>query len=663
MNKKSRFCVWRVLFMMLSVAGGWLANQAVASAYAGNDSLPFVSPIFGDHMVLQRGKPNTIWGWTDPGTEVRIAVGGKEARTQADESGKWRAKIQPPKAGGPYTLTIDGPQHVEWTDVLVGDVWLCGGQSNMEIGLGEVQHGEEEIKTAKHPNIRLFMVDHRIAYAPVEVPQGEWKVCSPETVGAGGWGGFSAVGYFFGRRLQQEVDVPIGLVHDCWGGTPAESWASAESLGPLKDFDSAIAAEKRYLNRGDPQHGIYLSHWYDEYDVGQQDNAWFAPDFDDRDWKSVILSDAFRKLGVPEKDALCYFRKTVLLPDPLPAGDARIQLGKIEKLDTTKVNGEWVGADCWEGNARNYKVAHGILKPGENVVVVRVFKTTPEGGFLSDPEEMKLVLGDGSLIPLAGEWRGRVSVDARPPHPLPFGYETWPNMPVVLYNGMIAPVAPLAITGAIWYQGEANVGRPEQYQTLLPTMIADWRRAFGQGDFPFYIVSLAAFMPHRDMPGDDAWAELREAQDIVAHSVRNSGLAVTIDIGDTHDIHPRNKKDVGERLAMQALAKHYGKHIPCSGPRFVSAEPLSGGAIQLYFDHTDGGLVVKGDQLGEFAIAGDDGNWFWAEARVIGETVVVSSSEVLKPMYVRYAWQANPKATLFNGAGFPAIPFRTDNRQ
>ena len=439
----------------------------------GGIETQFVSPIFGDNMVLQRGKPNTIWGWAKPGEEIRVTIAENTAKTVTKDDGRWSVVIHPPAPGGPYTVVIDGPQHVEFHEVLVGDVWLCGGQSNMEMGLGAARNGSEEIKAADHPRIRLFVVKQQTARTPAAVPQGSWKICSPQNVGEG-WSGFSAVAYFFGRRLQQEVDVPIGLVVDCGGGTPAEAWTRAETL---------------------------------------------------------------RSLGISDT-------------------------------------------------------------------------------------------GSG------------------------------PNTPVVLYNGMLAPVAPLAISGAIWYQGESNTERATQYRKLLPAMIADWRKAFSQGDFPFYIVSLAAHKQHKDTPGDDSWAELRAAQDFVANSVTNSGLAVAIDVGDARDVHPKDKKEVGERLALVALAGQYGKNIPHSGPRFASAEKIPG-ALKLSFTHTDGGLVVKGDQLEEFSVCGEDSKWNWADARIEGETVVVSSSEVPNPVAARYAWQANPKATLFNGAGLPAIPFQT----
>jgi len=318
-----------------------------------------------------------------------------------------------------------------------------------------------------------------------------------------------------------------------------------------------------------------------------------------------------------------------------------------------------VGASAWVENPRVYPIADGVLKPGKNVLAIRVLKTKPQGGFLSKPEDLQLVLGDKSSIPLAGKWKAQLSVDARPPHPLPIGYENWPVIPTVLYQGMLAPVAPLSITGVIWYQGEQNSERGYQYRKLLPVTIADWRSLFGQGDFPFYIVSLPSFGHRSTTPKDDAWAETRESQAIVAASVPNSCLAVTIDVGDPDNLHPKDKQPVGERLAFCALAKHYGKHVAYSGPTVASVKRLPG-SIKLKFAHADGGLVAKGGKLEEFSIAGNDQKWYWADARIEGKTVVVSSPMVPNPKEVRYAWQSNPAATLYNGAGLPAVPFRTD---
>jgi sialate O-acetylesterase len=645
----------RKLFCGLAVALlAWSNATATDSA-----SLPFVSPMFGDDMVLQRGKPNTIWGWSKPGDAIQVEIAGHTAKAMAGADGRWQVRIMPPAPGGPYTVKIDGAQHVELREVLVGDVWLCGGQSNMELPVERARNGTNEIAAANHPEIRFFKVQSHVSYSPAAIPQGKWRICSPQTIAEDG--GFSAVAYFFGRRIQEDIHVPVGLIEDCLGGTPAEAWTSPEALHQLKDFDAQLAETERLKAKGGPAYGNYIMPWYDDYDIGLKNN-WMAADFDDSNWKTVQIPGGFQELGVPDSPGVCWFRKEITLPKPLPPGKTMIYLGVVERMDTTYINGQQVGASAWVENPRAYGVKEGILKPGKNLVAVRVFKTKPDGGFMSQPDVLRLVLGDGAVVPLAGEWKGAVSVDARPPHPLPMGFENWPVMPSVLNNGMLQPVAPLAISGVIWYQGEQNAQQAYQYRTLLPAMIGDWRKLFGQGDFPFYIVSLPAFMHHEDHPVESSWAELREAQALAASNVRNSALAVTIDTGDPDNIHPMDKQIVGERLAFCALAQHYDEKIPFQGPTFKSLEQLPG-ALKLRFDHTNGGLMAKGGKLGEFSLAGKDRQWHWADAKIEGNTIVVSSPMVPEPVAARYAWQSYPTATLYNGAGLPAVPFRTDLNQ
>ena len=630
-----------------------LAAPANTAPETSATPLPLVSPIFSDNMVLQRGKKNTIWGWSEPGDKIRVEIAGKSATGVAGPDRRWQVKIQPPRAGGPYTVTIIGRQTMELHNVLVGDVWLCGGQSNMQVPLRFARNGEEEVKAANFPEIRFFSVASHAAYHHTDLVEGTWKVVSPETADQ-----VSAVAYYFARKVQQDIHVPIGLVVDCLGGTPAEAWTSATALQPLKDFDVPLAEVQKLAAAGAPEYGNYVMHWFDEYDIGLKGN-WAAPILDDSAWKSVDVPGGFSELGLPETPAVAWFRREIVLPDPLPAGRALLFLGSIERMDTAYINGTQVGASAWVENPRVYPVSDGLLKPGRNVVAIRVLKTKPAGGFLGKPEELRLMLGDKTSIALAGEWKGQLSVDARPPHALPIGYENWPVMPSVLYEGMLAPIAPLAITGALWYQGEQNSDRGYQYRKILPVTIADWRRLFGQGDFPFYIVSLPAFSHRSPMPIDDPWAETRESQALTAASVPNSCLAVTIDTGDPDNLHPKDKLPVGERLALCALAKHYGEHLAYSGPTLLSVDRVPG-SIRLHFAHADGGLIVKGEKLEEFSIAGDDRKWYWADAHIEGDTIVLSSSSVPNPKEVRYAWQSNPAATLFNAAGLPAAPFRTD---
>lgn len=636
------------------------AFLATASA-TGKLALPFVSPMFGDNMVLQRGKPNAIWGWAKPGEKITVKIDRHLTTTAADNNGSWKAEILPPAPGGPYTLKIsDAEQSVEFHEVLVGDVWLCGGQSNMELGIGMVDNAAEEIKNANHPEIRLYRVKDHVSYSPTKIPDGTWKICSPQTISEGDSGGFSAVAYFFGRRLQQDIHVPVGLIEDCVGGSPVESWMGPKTLRTVGGYDEKLDAMDRLSDEGAPAYGSFLMHWLDKYDVGLKGQTWAATNLDDSDWQTVQIPSAFEEMGLADVPCVVWFRKEIVLPDPLPAGKASIHLGWIEKMDSDYINGHWIYASSWVEHNRDYNVPTNILHPGTNLVTLDIFKWKSKDSFLSKPDELHLNVGN-VVVPLAGEWKGKISFNAKPPHPMPLDFENYPTMPAVLYLGMIRPVAPLAIKGAIWYQGEANFTQADRYQKLLTAMIGGWRNLFGQGDFPFYIVSLPAFMQHRDEPGgDDGWTELREAQALTARNVPNCGLAVTVDTGNADNIHPKNKVPVGDRLAYCALAKTYGEKIPYAGPTFKSVEKIPG-ALKIHFTHTDGGLVVKGDKLGEFSIAGKDRKWHWADAKIEGNTIVVSSPEVPNPVVVRYAWQANPEATLYNGAGLPAVPFRTDD--
>lgn len=619
--------------------------------------LPFISPVFGDHMVLQREKPNRIWGWTLPGATVRVEIAGKTSTSTAAADGRWQTEFTPPSVGGPYTLVVDGPQKVEFHDILVGDVWLCSGQSNMEFPLAHAHNGAAEVAAANFPGIRLFRTATQAAYSPAATLQGAWKVCAPDNISAKG--GFSAVAYFFARKVHTETGIPIGLIQSAVGGSPAESWLSAEALHRLPEFRPALAEIARLKAKGGPEYGNYVNHWYDEYERGEKEK-WSDEKFDDSSWKPTALKTGFADLGVPEFPAVCWFRREITLPDPLPDGTARIHLGVVEKMDTVYINGQFVGASSWVENPRSYPIRTDILRPGRNVVAIRVLKTKPDGGFTNPAKDLKIALGDGTSVALEGRWHGALSVDARPPHPLPIGYENYPSMPTVLFNGMIQPFTPLALTGVLWYQGESNQGRAEQYRILLPALIADWRKQFAQGEFPFYIVALPRFTARQEKPLAQAggWTQIRGVQMEVGRTVPHAGSIVTVDTGDAKDIHPTDKQPVGERLALIALKNVYTRNVPCSGPTFSQLEQLPG-ALRIHFSNTEGGLVVKGGKLGEFAIAGKDLQWHWAEARIEGDTVIVSSPKVPHPIAASYAWQDNPLATLYNGASLPAEPFCT----
>lgn len=621
------------------------------------EALPLVSPIFGDHMVMQRGKPNRVWGWTEPGKVIAVEVAGKRVEATANAEGKWMATVEVPEAVGPHVVLIEGAgQRMELRDVLVGDVWLCSGQSNMAFGLQRSEGGAEAAQAADYPTLRAFTVPLRNVYEPAEVPAGgQWRVCTPETAP-----GISAVAFYFARKVQEETGVPIGLVIAASGGSPVEAWTSAEGLARVGEFSEQLKEIARLNEKGGTQHGSFLMHWLEEFDVGERE-GWQKEETQDEGWTRVELpGGGFAELGVGETPSVCWFRREVELPAEIPEGVARLHLGVVEKMDTSYINGRWVGASSWVENPRAYAIPAGVLKPGKNTIAVRVFRTKPDGGFKAEAKDFRIQFADGTKVSLAGEWKAKLSVDARPPHPWPLDVENYATMPTTLYNGTLAPVMPLALRGALWYQGEANFQRAAQYHALMPALIADWRARFGQGEFPFYMVGLPAFMQRKAEPGtSDGWTELREAQAKTVERVPNAGLATIVDTGDADDIHPREKRAAGERLARLALADVYGKTIASRSPEFAGME-RRGRELVLRFKNADGGLVVRGEKLGEFSVAGADGEWHWADARIEGrDTVVVSAAGVAEPVDVRYAWQANPLATLFNGEGLPAVPFRT----
>ena len=635
-----------------------MAAPATAAVVApGTAERPFLHPLFTDHMVMQRGIKAPVWGWTDPGKKVTVAMSGKTAEAVADTSGRWQARIGPFPAGGPFNLTVTGRQSVTISDVLVGDVWICSGQSNMEWPVGSAINAKDEIAKADNPQIRLFSVPKRIAFEPVTGVHSQWQTCSPATVG-----GFSAVGYFFGRSLNQDLKVPIGLIHTSWGGTVAEAWVSAAALKTMADFRPQVeqlAGLCAAINSG--QQDRLLDRWYQTKDPGTA-KAWHSPQTDVSAWKEAVLPSEFEQVGLQNYDGIVWFQRVFDVPAAWAGKGLVLSLGPIDDFDATWVNGVMVGAmERWDA-PRVYKVPGDLVKAGSNVITIRVLDTGGGGGLVGRPEQMKVYpSGDeASAMTLAGPWRMQDTIAYAQIQPMPVTSANNPNICTVLYNGMISPLVPFAIKGAIWYQGESNAGRAFQYRTLLPALIKDWRSSFGAGDLGFHIVSLANFQGTSAEPIDNDWAELREAQALCTKALPNCGIAMAIDIGEAGDIHPKNKQEVGRRLALSALAVTYGKKIEWSGPWYKAMKVTDKG-IRLTFDHVGSGLEAKGGRLTGFAIAGEDRKFVWADAVIAGEAVLVSSPKVGKPVAVRYAWDINPVCNLYNQAGLPAVPFRTDD--
>jgi sialate O-acetylesterase len=632
-------------------------------------SKPFLHPLFTDNMVLQRGVKDSIWGWTTPGQRVTATMLRKHASAVADAAGRWLVKIGPFPVGGPYTLTVTGPQTATVKNVLVGDVWICSGQSNMELGVNAANQAADEVAHADYPQIRLMTVPLGAAVEPRQTfdnqwLMNQWLVCTPEMIKQGVWGGFSAVGYYFGRELNLRTHIPIGLIHSSVGGTPIWAWMSAECLRTVKDFQPALAGlpdAVKAAQAASDAFEISSAPWWQQHDTGlANNNGWSAPDFDDSAWKTMSIPYWW-----PEKFLLgvAWFRKEITVPASWACKALTLHLGPIDEVDTTFFNGVKVGNNIDWQKPRVYTIPAELVQAGRNVITVRIINTVGEGGIYGAAEQLKLELaGDAQAtpIPLAGDWKYQISVDytKTPPPAPPPGFDQ--GAVTVLNNGMIAPLEPFSIKGAIWYQGEANTNNGYGYRSLLPLLIQDWRSHFAEGDFPFYIVQLPNYMdPQKEPVESDSWAELREAQLLTAATVPNTGMAVTIDIGEAGTVHPTNKQDVGRRLALIALATQYGKHEEYSGPRY-RAMAVEGKSIRLTFDHLGGGMLAQGGKLAGFAIAGADKRFVWADATIEGKTIVVSAPQVEQPVAVRYDWANNPAGNLYNQAGLPASPFRTD---
>jgi len=635
-----------------------------------------VPHIFSDHMVLQQKKPIPVWGTANPGEKVTVTFAGQTKTTVADANGHWlvrlKAQIAHEKQTG-QTLTITGSTTITFHDVLLGEVWVCSGQSNMQMAVSGANNAAQEFTAATYPQIRFFTVPNITTATPQPDCGGSWTVCTPESVP-----GFSAVGYFFGRHLHETLHVPIGLINTSWGGTVAEAWTSADALkahlpeftatlntltAPSASTQSAMAIYQQKLVEREKVCQVMFALEDDLTAAGKR----AAIGLDDQQWKTIKFPGNWKEKTLPDVDGIVWFRKTIELPASWAGKEIILRPGPIDEVDNTWFNGTLVGGkgrsrtnetSYWD-KPRAYHVPGTLVKAGANVVAIRILNQMGAAGLWGAPAEtMFAELADGTdttHISLAGNWRYDIELKLPilPPNP------ATPNVPSVLYNAMIHPLIPYAIQGAIWYQGESNADRAKQYRTLLPTMITDWRTRWQEGDFPFLIVSLANFMARNAQPEESAWAELREAQAMTTTTLPNVGLGVTIDIGDAVDIHPKNKQDVGLRLALAARALAYKQRLDYSGPVF-QAITIEGGKAVLSFQHTGKGLVCQGDALKGFAICGSDHHYVWAQAKIVGKQVVVWSEQVPTPVAVRYAWANNPECTLYNSAGLPAVPFRTD---
>ncbi|MFC1569392.1 sialate O-acetylesterase [bacterium] len=671
MSKKGAEMVGGKIWTLLLITGCLLFSycsilQSGAAAEIKKTGYVEVSNIFGNHMVLQQNQPIPIWGTSEPGTRVIVKLDYKKHITHTDESGHWSLELPAMKPGGPHEIVIIGKNILRFTDIYIGDVWVCSGQSNMEWPVSQSDHAEEEIAAANYSGIRLLHVERNIANHPLsDIHTNGWQICSPKTIA-----NFSAVGYFFGREINQKAEIPIGLIHTSWGGTVAEAWTSQTGLNPFPEFSEAIQQleddKDDSLSYQDQQKDYQqaLQDWInrlDGYDQGftQEGLGWADPHLFADDWSTAKLPGLWENTEIGNYDGIVWYRKAISIPDVITTDQWKLSLGPIDDIDQTWINGIRIGGMEIYNQPREYEVPKNIVQPGTNVIVVRVIDHHGGGGFWGSEAQMTLTNDQGDLFPLAGEWLYKLGASQDQLPPIPNEVIGMENVPTVLFNAMLSPIIPFGIRGVIWYQGESNAGRAYQYRTLFPALINDWRSHWQQ-EFEFYFVQLANYMASHSEPTNSQWAELREAQ-LMTLDTPQTGMAVTIDIGEAEDIHPRNKQDVGKRLARIALAKVYDQDVIYSGPVYRSMVKENN-KIRLLFDHANGGLVAKDkNKLKGFAIAGEDQKFLWANAVIDGESILVSSPLIQKPVAVRYAWADNPICNLYNKSGLPASPFRTDD--
>ncbi len=616
--------------------------------------------LISDGMVLQRNTPLVVWGWANPDESVVVEFKGKKYPAKTDSDGKWQVNIAPQTAGGPFQMRVRGTNEILVSDIMIGEVWVCSGQSNMELKMRRVRpRYEKEMAAADNPAIRLFEVPQRFDFntPQADLRAGVWKVLTPQTVPD-----FSAVAYFFAQNLYEKYYVPIGLINSSLGGSPAEAWMSESALKAFPDLAAEAATFKdtvliQNIERADRERS---ANWYASLrkkDAGYVDpkGSWLQDTQDFSAWKTMQVPGYWSKTELGPVNGVVWFRKNIQAPASMSGKPAFLNLGCIVDADSVYLNGVLVGTTSYKYPPRWYQVPEKVLKEGENSLVVRVINNSGEGGFVLDkPYEL---IANGDTIDLRGPWQYRLGAAMEPLAPQTF--IRW--KPTGLFNAMLHPLLNYRIKGVIWYQGEGNTRRATEYEKLFPAMIRDWRSHWKQGDFPFLFVQLANFLETRPEPGESEWARLRESQRKTL-SLPQTGMAVAIDIGEWNDIHPLNKKEVGRRLALLAQRVAYkDSKVVCNGPALLKSTFSEGKAV-LEFDPGGSGLAIRGGSaLKGFALAGPDRHFYWAEARLDGRRVILECPAVLHPVAVRYAWADNPAdANLINRQGLPASPFRTD---
>jgi sialate O-acetylesterase len=646
------------LFLLLSLS--FVATQTYSQV-----KLP---RLVRDSMVLQRDMKLNIWGWASKGEKVSVKFNGKTYKATAAADGKWAVQLPPMKAGGPYTMDIAGSNKITLKEILIGDVWICSGQSNMvhQMRLHRERY-TRDIAEANYPAIRHFFIPTltNLQHAQEDLPTGYWKSANPEDVLE-----FSVLAYYFARSIYEKYKVPIGLINSSVGGPPIEAWISEEGLKSFPRYTERVQQLKdtAYVNAAN--RAAFAGN-RNRGPVRQTDKGlagtikWFDPAYVPKVWHNYNIPGYWEDQGLRDLNGVVWFRKEITIPASMTGKPARIAMGRIVDADFFYVNGVQVGNTTYQYPQRRYQVPAGLLKPGKNILVVRVINNSGKGGFVTD--KPYYLSADNDTIDLKGVWQFKVGEAYAPPANRGGGGGGGPraisaqDQPTALYNAMIAPLINYKAKGFLWYQGEGNTGRGKEYGELLPALIADWRRLWQEENAPFLFVQLPNFSDRQYLPSESSWAELRESQ-LKSLSVPNTAMAVAIDLGEWNDLHPWNKKDIGLRLALGARRIAYGEtNLVHSGPLYESSR-IEGNKIIISFTSTGSGLVaIDGEELNQFAIAGADKKFSWANAKIEGNTVVVWSDEIAQPAFVRYAWADNPEdANLYNKEGLPASPFRTD---
>jgi sialate O-acetylesterase len=612
--------------------------------------------VFGDSMVLQRDIAIPVWGNAVPGTTVVAQLGKIRAAAKADSKGKWMIRFPKFKAGGPYTLKVSelgkAGKRIELKGILIGDVWLASGQSNMEWQVQQSKDAQNEIAQANYPDIRFLFVEHDIKLTPQsDIVSGKWKSCDTNNVKQ-----FSAVAYYFARKIHKEQNVPVGIIQSTWGGTPVESWTSREMLLSSPITKNTTLANDTLSVQHFVNDTLNMTRFWNivYHPQNNADKTISSPDYNDESWPAVEMPRLVKDFGIGNYEGMMWLRKKIALPASFAGKDLELNIGHPEMNYSLYFNGVEICKTIWNNNPKQiYTIPANIVKNGDNSISIRMAMLWGGGG-LNPPAENIYITDGNAKISLAGNWL--YNKDIEPAMPKIRNYHYYPS---VLFNAMINPVIPYGIKGFIWYQGEANESAAYNYRKLFPMMINDWRQRWQQGNLPFLYVQLANFKKVKPLPSESEWAELREAQTMTL-SQPNTGMACAIDIGDGDDIHPKNKQEVGRRLALHASKLVYKQNNIASGPLYKSFKK-EGNRIRISFTNTGTGLSTKdGKEIKGFAIAGKDKQFYWADVVIKGNEVVVYCDKVAEPEAVRYAWADNPVCNLVNNEGLPVIPFRTD---